>query len=236
MLLRAFATVGRQARSSQRSQIKQRKYSTVVHETNEKVWIPKTTVLDSVLQNKEGHQSLTEAYTQAMAELNQERSAILDRVNQLAEQDSLPSVRSAVAKFNETLAKISYESDIDMNKLSLPASKLDEAFEVHELTELYEAYKAGFNAIPYTPQSSHFPVDGFSEKFASVQAEMTVAKINLEKLEAKYKAQADAAGQRVVDLMYAKADDYLASHPEIEAQMEAEIKENRWDLLLKEED
>ena len=53
---------------------------------------------------------------------------------------------------------------------------------------------------------------------------------------AKASAQSDTATKAVVDLMYAKADDYILANPNFEAQMEEEIKENRWDLLYKEEE
>ena len=35
--------------------------------------------------------------------------------------------------------------------------------------------------------------------------------------------------------MYIQADDMLAEHPEIEAQIDEEIVQNRWDLLAKDE-
>jgi hypothetical protein len=53
---------------------------------------------------------------------------------------------------------------------------------------------------------------------------------------ARAQVKADASTKSVVDLMYAKADDYLLENPNFEAQMEEEIKENRWDLLYKDED
>lgn len=64
---------------------------------------------------------------------------------------------------------------------------------------------------------------------------MKAAEAQLGKVILKADAQLKAASQTAIDLMYSKADDYLSAHPELEAQLDEEIKENRWDLLIKDE-
>lgn len=64
---------------------------------------------------------------------------------------------------------------------------------------------------------------------------MKAAEAQLDKVIQKAQTQLNAASKTAIDLMYSKADDYIAAHPELEAQLDQEIVENRWDLLLKDE-
>jgi endonuclease III len=61
---------------------------------------------------------------------------------------------------------------------------------------------------------------------------LSASKNQLEALYAKANAQSIAASNEVCGLMYAKADDVIAAHPDIEARIDQEIKDNRWDLFI----
>lgn len=64
---------------------------------------------------------------------------------------------------------------------------------------------------------------------------MKATHASIERLVITAEAQLITASKSATDLMYAQADDYIAAHPEIEAQLDEEIKQNRWDLLLKDD-
>lgn len=66
-------------------------------------------------------------------------------------------------------------------------------------------------------------------------AELKAAQQAVGKLIKDAEAQLSVASKSASDLMYVQADDILAAHPEIEAQLDEEIKENRWDLLAKDD-
>lgn len=53
-------------------------------------------------------------------------------------------------------------------------------------------------------------------------------------MSADQEARYQAACKNATDLLYVKADEILAARPDLEAQFEEEIKENRWDLMFQE--
>lgn len=65
-------------------------------------------------------------------------------------------------------------------------------------------------------------------------AEIEASAEQLRKIQAKAATQLANASANAANLMYSKADDILNAHPELEAQLEEEIRAGRWELVANE--
>jgi len=231
MLTQLSRSVAKNASQKSGVQIKSKKYSTIPRDVNAPGWAPNTTVSDAVLANKEGHKTLAAAYTEAVARQSSARSELLSELNKDLGSSPFATVRNASNALASALTQMNSEVALDITKATLPLDSLDDILEAHEIAQLHADYAAAFANLPYVPTDAEVPIDSIAEGLAAVTAEVEASAEQLRKIQAKARAQLAAASANATNLMYSKADDILNAHPELEAQLEEEIKAGRWELL-----
>ena len=166
MLVSFAKSVGRKSVSVQKPQIKKRGYSTVLRNVNEQVAVLDSTVLDSVLANKEGHKSLAQAYKDALLSQRAARQEIIDSVQKELSASPFATVRGAAESLVAALNHANSEVENDAVKFSIPLTNIDEVLEVHEVAELTNNYLKGFAQLPHVPTKTDVPVDAITDIFA----------------------------------------------------------------------
>lgn len=166
MLVAIAKSVGRKAVPVKSAQIKKRGYSSVLRAVNEEVAALDTTVLKKVLANKEGYNTLAQAYKDASAAQIAARDEIVASVQKELGNSPFASVRSAADAFVTSLNHLNSDVDVDVAKFSLPLQNIDEVLEVHEVSVLANAYAKAFAQLPYVPTKTSVPVDAVSSSFA----------------------------------------------------------------------
>jgi len=234
MLAQLSRSVAKNAGQKYGVQIKSRKYSSIPRDVNAPGWSASTTVSDAVLANKEGHKTLVEAYQAALARQGAARSDLLAALNKDIGNSPFGSVRNAANALASTLAQVNSEVTLDITKATLPLEKLDDILEVHEVAQLHADYAGAFAKLPYVATEGQVPLDSINEAYAAVSAEIEASAEQLRKIQTKAAAQLASASANAANLMYSKADDILNAHPELEAQLEEEIKAGRWELVANE--
>jgi uncharacterized protein YeaO (DUF488 family) len=235
MLARFSRTLGQKSTPKSQGQIKKRNYALLARDANAPGWAPSTTVLQSVTANAAGHKTLAEAYKEAIDQHGAARDQLLSTLNSELSKSPYATVRNAAASLSSVLSEMTPEIVADSAKATLPSGNINDILEVHEVAELHEAYMEAFSKLPYVPTDQQVSLDPLVDSLASFTAELNAAKAQLAKITAKANAQLETASANATNLMYSKADDVLNAHPELEAQMEEEIRNSRWELVNSDE-
>lgn len=168
MLVRLSKVASERAVCNKQSQIKQKKYSTIVRAVGDEHIVPDTTVLKRVLAEAGSQKSLADAYKEVLEKQNKFRTELLNDVSSTLSQSPYGSVRSAAADLTAVVQQITSEVALDITGATLPAQSLDETLQVHEIGELYSQYAKAFAALPYVKTEVPVPIDAVAESFAPV--------------------------------------------------------------------
>lgn len=197
---------------------------------------PRTPVLVSVLENgkklaDKGIDQLSASRTEFVAA----KQAILKSISEQESQAISPSLRSVYSNLRGSIAAIELP-EIDQKQYErISSANLDDIMEVHGVGELFDVYYDAVASLPLdaSVEASNLEIHKrLDEMGADHAAAIAALKAAHEKTLEKKKSYSEEA----IGLMYAKADDMLMRYPHLEAAMEAEIKESRWDILTKDEE
>lgn len=168
MLARVASSLSRKVAAKKQPKISARRYSTLYRDPNQARWVPKTDVLQKVLNPPQGSKTVAEAYKQVVAKETELVAATLTSLRAAAPELELAAARNAVQEIIAAVAAFK-TPEVDMSAKALQLAnpdKIDALIESHEAGRLAATYIDALHKITHNPVAVDLPVETLAASIA----------------------------------------------------------------------